>query len=499
MDLLNNLLGTLSNWLFGTVLVWLLIGAGVLLTVRTRGVQLRHLGSVLRSVAGSRSGAEGGISSFQAFAVGLACRVGTGNIVGVALALVLGGPGAVFWMWVVALVGTATAFTEATLGQVFKVRRGDGSYRGGPAFYISRGLRAPVVGGVFAVVFMVANGLAMPMVQANAMTAAVGASVSSSFGGTVSPWVWAALVAALVAPVLLGGLRSIARVTELMAPLMALAYLALVALILLTHPSQTLTALGEIISGAFGLRAGLAGVAGGVTAAVLNGVRRGLFSNEAGLGGAACAAGSATVRHPVQQGFIQSFGVLVDTLLICTATALAILVAGAQDPSVYQAGVTGADGADLSGTLTQSAIASVLGGWTSWPMTVLILVLAYSTILGAFSYAEVCLDFLTRVPWVTTALRVAAVACAFIGGGTALTTVWTFADVLLGLGAVINLIALALLSRWAVGALRDWESQRRALAAGDAHEIRFVATGNPHLPGELAGDVWGQTPAPKQG
>ena len=176
--------------------------------------------------------------------------------------------------------------------------------------------------------------------------------------------------------------------------------------------------------------------------------------------GAACAAGSATVRHPVQQGFIQSFGVLVDTLLICTATALAILVAGAQDPSVYQAGVTGADGADLSGTLTQSAIASVLGGWTSWPMTVLILVLAYSTILGAFSYAEVCLDFLTRVPWVTTALRVAAVACAFIGGGTALTTVWTFADVLLGLGAVINLIALALLSRWAVGALRDWESQR---------------------------------------
>ena len=134
MDLLNNLLGTLSNWLFGTVLVWLLIGAGVLLTVRTRGVQLRHLGSVLRSVAGSRSGAEGGISSFQAFAVGLACRVGTGNIVGVALALVLGGPGAVFWMWVVALVGTATAFTEATLGQVFKVRRGEGYYRGGPAY-----------------------------------------------------------------------------------------------------------------------------------------------------------------------------------------------------------------------------------------------------------------------------------------------------------------------------------------------------------------------------
>ncbi|MCL3776742.1 MULTISPECIES: amino acid carrier protein [unclassified Actinomyces] len=495
MALLNDVLGTLSNWLFGTVLVWLLIGAGLLLTLRTRGVQLRHLGAVLRSVAGSRSGAEGGISSFQAFAVGLACRVGTGNIVGVALALVLGGPGAVFWMWVVALVGTATAFTEATLGQMFKVRRGDGSYRGGPAYYIAHGLGLPAVGAVFAVLFMVANGLAMPMVQANAMTAALGASVSSTLGASVSPWVWAALVAALVAPVLLGGLRSIARVTELLAPLMAGVYLVLVAAIILTHPAQTLTALGEIVSGALGLRPGLAGVAGGVTVVVLNGVRRGLFSNEAGLGGAACAAGSATVRHPVQQGLIQSFGVLVDTLLICTATALAILVAGAEDPAVYQAGVTGADGADLSGTLTQTAIASVLGGWTSWPMTVLVLVLAYSTILGAFSYAEVSLDYLTRAPWVTTALRLGAVACAFIGGGTALTTVWTLADVLLGLGAVINLVALALLARWAVGALRDWEAQRRALAAGTAPGLRFVATANPHLPGELPGDVWAQAPA----
>ncbi|MGK2348711.1 alanine/glycine:cation symporter family protein [Actinomyces sp. W5033] len=494
MAAVNDVLSALSNWLFGTVLVWLLIGAGLLLTIRTGAVQLRHLGAVLRSVVGSRSRAHGGISSFQAFAVGLACRVGTGNIVGVALALVLGGPGAVLWMWVVALVGTATAFTEATLGQLFKVRRGDGSFRGGPAYYIARGLGLPAVGGVFAVLFMVANGLAMPMVQANAMTAAISASVSSGLGSGVSPWVWGALVAVLVAPVLLGGLRSIARVTELMAPLMAGVYLVLVAVIILTHPAQTLTALGQIVSGALGLRPGLAGVAGAVSAAVLNGVRRGLFSNEAGLGGAACAAGSATVAHPVQQGFMQSLGVLVDTVLICTATALAILVAGAGDPAVYQAGVTGADGADVSGTLTQTAIASVLGGWTSWPMTGLILVLAYSTILGAFSYAEVSLDYLTRAPWATTALRLGAVACAFIGGGTALTTVWALADVLLGLGALINLVALALLARWAVGALRDWESQRRALAEGTTTQIRFVATGNPHLPGELPGDVWAEAP-----
>lgn len=485
MDAVNQLLGSVSNLLFGTVLIWLLLGVGAFLTIRTRGVQLRHLPSIVRAVAGSRSGAGGGISSFQAFAVGLACRVGTGNIVGVALALVLGGPGAVLWMWVVALLGTATAFSEATLGQLFKVRRPDGTFRGGPAYYLARGLGWPALGAVFAVVFMLANGLAMPMLQANAMTAAL-ASASD-----LPPWWGAAVVAVLVAPVLVGGLRSIARVTEWLAPAMAIVYLLLVAVIIVSHPAAALQALGQIIEGAFGLRAGLAGVAGGLTQAVLNGVRRGLFSNEAGLGGSACAAGSATVAHPAQQGFIQAFGVLVDTLLICTATALAILIAGIEEPALYTPGITGSGpagtptGTDVSGVLTQHAVASVLGEWTSWPMTVLILVLAYSTILGAFSYAEVCLSYLTDSPWAARALRWAAVACAFIGGGAALTTVWTLADVLLGIGACLNLVAIVALSSWVVGALRDWESQRRA---GQAPVFR--GTGNPHLPGDLPGQVW---------
>ena len=498
MDTLNSILGTVSNWLFGTILIWLLIGAGLFFTLITRGVQLRHLGSIARAVAGSRSGAQGGISSFQAFAVGLACRVGTGNIVGVALALILGGPGAVFWMWVVALVGTATAFAEASLGQLFKVRRGDGTFRGGPAYYLARGLHLPVVGAVFAVVFMIANGLAMPMVQANAMTAALGSSAG------LSPWWGALVVALLVAPVLLGGLRRVARVTEWMAPIMAVVYLVLVLIIIVTHPSQTVTAFGQIVAGAFELRSGLGGVAGGLTAAVLNGVRRGLFSNEAGLGGAACAAGSATVAHPAQQGFIQAFGVLVDTLLVCTATALAILIAGVNDPSVYTPGVTGLEDTGVSGTLTQTAISSSLGQWTAWPMTLLILVLAYSTILGAFSYAEVCLDYLTRRPWATTALRVGAVVCAFVGGGAALTTVWTLADVLLGVGACLNLAGIVVLWKWVAGVLRDWESQRaQRQASGEAGETGrrrgaggvpvFVATGNPYLPGELPGDVWAES------
>ncbi|VEG25442.1 alanine/glycine:cation symporter family protein [Actinomyces howellii] len=486
MTAVNEVLKAVSDWLFGSLLIWLLLGAGLWCTVRTRAVQVRHAGAVLSSVLGSRRGAGGGVSSFQAFAIGLACRVGTGNIVGVALALVLGGPGAVFWMWVVALVGMSTAFAEATLGQLFKVSRGDGTFRGGPAYYISRGLRAPVLGAVFAVVFMLANGLAMPMVQANAMTEALQASAD------LTPWLGAALVALLVAPVLLGGLRSIARVTEWMAPIMAGVYLLLVAVIIVLHPVQAVEALEDIVAGAFGLRAGLAGVAGGVTAAMLNGVRRGLFSNEAGLGGAACAAGSATVAHPVQQGLIQAFGVFLDTIGVCTATALAILIAGAADPGVYTAGVTGAEDPDVAGTLTQTAVTSTLGSWTAWPMTVLILVLAYSTILGAFSYAEVCLDYLTRRPWANTALRVAGVACTLVGGGMALSTVWTLADIMLGVGAVLNLIALVALTGWVRGALADWEEQRAALAAGEGApgQPRFVAEGNPHLPGALDPDSW---------
>ena len=329
---------------------------------------------------------------------------------------------------------------------------------------------------MFAVVFLIANGLVMPMVQANAITA------SLQGAGGLSPSLGAVLVVALTAPVLLGGLRAMARVAEYLAPLMALAYLVLVLAILLTHPVQAFEAVRSIIEGAFGLRQGLGGLAGGVTAALLNGVRRGLFSNEAGLGGAACAAGSATVSHPVQQGFIQAFGVVVDTLFVCTATALAILVAGAD---VLQ---PGASAKESAGTLTQDAIAHLVGEWSRWPMALLVVVLAYTTIIGAFSYAQVCLDYLTDRPWVARALQIGAVICAGIGSVQQLTTVWTLADVLLGLGAIINLVALVLLSRWVVGALRDWEARRgRSTAEGDQSVFRRDSE---YLPAPLPEGAW---------
>ncbi|RJF42578.1 alanine:cation symporter family protein [Actinomyces sp. 2119] len=490
MSALQSFLTSTSDLLFSTVLVWLLLAVGLYFTVRTRAVQLRHAGSIAGAVAGSRSGAQGGISSFQAFAIGLACRVGTGNIVGVALALAWGGPGAVLWMWLVAVLGTATAFAESTLAQVFKVRRGDGTFRGGPAHYMSLGLGLPVMGGIFAVVFMVANGLAMPMVQANAITASLGAASG------LPAWVGALLVTALTAPVLLGGLRAMARVAEYLAPFMALSYLLLVLVILLTHPGEAWEALRSIFAHALGLRPGLAGVAGGIMAAVLNGVRRGLFSNEAGLGGSACAAGSATVSHPVQQGLIQAFGVVVDTLVVCTATALVILVAG------RRVDIAGATSDDAAGHLTQDAVAGLVGEWTRWPMAVLVMVLAYTTIIGAFSYAQVCLDYLTRSPLASYCLQVAAVCCGALGAVQPLTTVWTLADVLLGIGAILNLTALALLGRWVVGALRDWEAQRGARIVGPSPgrsedvpgpavptQPEFHAD-SPYLPAPLTTGAW---------
>ncbi|WP_366180133.1 alanine/glycine:cation symporter family protein [Actinomyces timonensis] len=478
MPALSDILTQVSDFLYSTFLVWLLIGAGCYFTIRTRGVQLRHSIAIALSMVGSRASGGRSLSSFQAFAVGLACRVGTGNIVGVALALVLGGPGAILWMWVVALLGTATAFTESTLAQVLKVRHRDGGFRGGPPYYIAKGLRLPWLGALFAVFFLAANGLSMPMVQSNAVAGALGAA------GAIPAWGSALIVVALTTPVLLGGLKAIGRVAEVLAPLMAAAYLLAVLGIVVTHPAASWQALTSIIEGAFGLRAGLAGLAGGVVQAILNGVRRGLFSNEAGLGGAACASGSAAVRHPVQQGLIQALGVVIDTILVCTATALAILIAG---EAVYAPGVTGENAV---GSLTQDAIALLVGEWTRWPMAILIVVLAYTTIIGAFSYAQVCLDYLTESRWASKALQCAAVACAALGSFQRLTTVWTLADILLSVGAVINLVALVALIGWVLGALRDWEAQRR-----QGVEPVFIGHGNPLLPGDTNDGVWEVAPS----
>jgi len=477
-----DLLDQVSGHLYGGFLAWLLIAAGIWFTVRTRGVQVRLFGQMLRAIAGSRDG-DGGISSFQAFTIGLASRVGTGNIVGVALAIILGGPGAVFWMWVVALVGMATGFIESTLAQMYKIRHPEGTFRGGPAYYISRGLGSRRWAGVFAVVITFVFGFAYEATQANAISKVM----EGTFG--VPAWGTAVALMVLATPVVVGGISIVARIAEWMAPLMAGLYALMAIVVLVLHAGAIPGALASIVSGAFGVDQAVAGISGGFAAAALNGIKRGLFSNEAGEGSVPNAAATATVAHPVQQGLIQSLGVFVDTIVVCTATALIVLLSGVYTPEGALAMSENA-AKDAASTLTSSSVGAVLGGWTEYLMAAIIFVFAYSSLLGNYTYAEVNMDFLRGTGHRHYALRAMIVVATGIGAMASLIFVWNLSDVAMGLMAIINIVSIVLLGNWAFGALADWESQKRRLDAGEISEIRFVVEDNPHLPGSLPGQVW---------
>ena len=479
MEALAAQLEAVSDWITLHITMWVLVGTGILLTIRTGAVQLRRLPDMLHQVAGSRSGAQGGISSFQAFTISLAARVGIGNVFGVAAALILGGPGAIFWMWIVALVGMATAFFEATLAQMFKVRHADGSFRGGPAHYMARGMRSRALGVVFAGLTIFTCGFSIIMVQSNAVAGVIGPGSPLN----LSPVVAATVLVALSALVILGGVRRVARVTEWMAPIMALVYVVMAIIIVGLHISRLPGILATIVGSAFGPYPFAGGVTGGIIAALTNGTRRGLFSNEAGQGTAPFAAATATVAHPVQQGLIQSLGVFVDTIIVCTATAFIILVSGVYSPALVEAGTLTPDAA---GTLTSDAVAATLGGWTAVPMTIVIFVLAFSSIIAAATYSEVSMTFISERPAWRWLPRLVSVASTGLGALATLTVVWNTVDITMAVMTLTNLVALVWLARWGVGALRDWDAQR---AAGRTAPL-FNGIGNPHLPGDLPGDVW---------
>jgi alanine or glycine:cation symporter, AGCS family len=472
MDFIQqNLIDPVSKILYSYLLIYLLVAVGLYFTVRTKFVQIRYFGKMLAQLRHSRATTDG-ISSFQAFCVGLASRVGTGNIAGVAIALTVGGPGAIFWMWVVAAIGMATAVVEATLAQIFKMRAEDGSFRGGPAFYIQRGLGSRAGGIIFAVLLVFTFGIAFNMVQANAISDVLNTSHNIAVN-----WTTIGLVV-LAAPVLFGGVRRVARVAEIVLPLMALAYVLLALTIVAIHITNLPHVLGEIVGGAFGVTAMAGGFTGGVAAAMLNGVKRGLFSNEAGMGSAPNVAATATVSHPVKQGLIQSLGVFVDTMIICSATAFIILVSGPEiyDPSKATQ-MTGA-------TLTQSAVASGLGSWTTTLMTVLVFVFAFSSVLGNYVYAEVNLFFLGVKQRGINVFRVVVLIAIALGATSKLATVWDLADVAMGLMALVNLVAIVLLGKWAFAALNDYHRQ-----AAEGRDPVFVAA-DAGLPGTLDGDIW---------
>lgn len=466
---LENALLWSVNMLYSWVLVFLLIGVGIAITVYLGFPQIKNARDIFHSVSGSRTQVLQGVTSFQAFAVGIGTRVGIGNIAGVALALVMGGPGAIFWMWIVALVGMATSFAESVLAQVFKEKHPDGVFRGGPEYYMRKGLGWKKAGIIFAVISVVASGLAVPMVQINTVAATFSANHD------ISPYSTMLFTFLLLAPVILGGIKSVARASEYLAPIMAAVYILIAIVVIVLNPAAALAALVLIVKSAFGFGPIAGGILGGIFIALVNGARRGLFSNEAGLGTTPHAAGSATVAHPAQQGFLQAFGVFVDTIIVCTVTALLILTSG-----LYEAGMD----PELAGSLTAQSVSAQLGSWMALPMSLIIFIFGYTTAYGAYSYGQSALDHLTRNKYISFGFRVVAVIVASLGAIVKLPVVWAVSDLLLGLGAIINLLALVALMKVVRTILQDWNELR------DSDDMSFKIAKYPELEKQADKDIW---------
>ena len=437
-----DIVAQITKLIWSPALVGLLIFAGLYFTIGTRFVQVRHLGDMVRSLFAAKAGTGKGISSFEAFCMALSGRIGTGNIVGVATAIVIGGPGAVFWMWFIAFFGAATAFMESTLAQKYKFRHETG-FRGGPFSYIEAGLKQKWLGVAFAIAAILGYGLCLTTVQANGL----GTAMRNAFG--FEP-LWVGLVlAAILGIVIFGGLKSISRVSAIITPFMALGYIIIALVVICCNLSAVPGVFATIFREAFGLGAAGGGIIG---TTIMMGVKRGLFSNEAGQGGGAIVSASADVAHPVRQGFAQSFSVYVDTLFVCTATALMILIAAPEGLGDNYAGYT------------QFAIDSVFPGFGSTFVSIAMIFFVYTTVMAYYFYSETSLMYLMRrhsgskrEKLLVVLLRLAIMVMAVLGTVYEAQTVWDLGDIGVGLQAWINVIVLILLSREGFRMLRDFE------------------------------------------
>lgn len=449
METVNNWITSVNDILWTYILIAVLLGCALWFTIKTRGVQFRMFGEMIRllgeSSGSSSEDSKGGkarhVSSFQAFAVSLASRVGTGNLAGVATALAVGGPGAVFWMWLIALLGASSSFVESTLAQLYK-RRSKDSFVGGPAYYMETGLGRRWMGVLFAVLISITFGFAFNSVQSNTICAAW----ESAFG--VDHTVLGIILTALTIVIIFGGIRSIARVSSVVVPVMALGYVGIAFVVVLMNLHHLPEVFRMIIDSAFGVRQAVAGAMG---AALMQGIKRGLFSNEAGMGSAPNAAATATTSHPVKQGLIQTLGVFTDTLVVCSCTAFIILCSGAP-----------LDGSVNGVQLTQTALTNEIGGAGSAIVAVTILLLAFSSIIGNSYYGEANIRFITDKKWVLTAFRLCVGAMVMFGAMTSLDVAWNLADVTMGLMALVNLVAVVQLGPQAFRLLNDYMKQKKS-------------------------------------
>lgn len=441
-EILNNWIIVTNDWIWTYILIIFLIAAGLYFSFQSRFVQFRYFREMFRllgqGVAGNNS--KNSVSSFQAFCIATASRVGTGNLAGVATAVALGGPGAVFWMWILALIGSASAFIESTLAQIYK-EKGKKSFIGGPAFYMEKGLGKRWMGILFAFIIIITFGLVFNSVQAN--------TISLAFRNIYGIHkLWPALILTFFTLfTIFGGIHRVARVAGILVPVMAIAYIFVALYILADHISLLPSLINHIFTHAFGIEQF---VGGGLGTTIMQGVRRGLFSNEAGMGSAPNAAATATVSHPVKQGLIQALSVFTDTIVICSCTAFIILLSDLP-----------LDGSLKGIELTQAALHNEIGSFGSQFITISILLFAFSSIVGNYSYCETNLLFISRHPAGLQIYRIAVGAMVFFGSIASLDLVWNLADLTMAIMTITNLIAILLLGHIALKALRDYQQQKQ--------------------------------------
>lgn len=438
------MLATVTDFLWSYVLIAVLIVMGLIMTIRSRFVQLRYFGEMFKVLGQAFQHQTGHVSSFQALTLSVAGRVGAGNIAGVAVAITLGGPGAVFWMWMVGLIGMATSFFECSLAQAYKTRDATtGTFRGGPMYYIERGVGSRGMAMVFTLLLLVTFGLAFVALQS--FTAST--SLNEAFG---IPTVVTGIVMTLVVGfAIFGGVQRISRITEIIVPIMAILYIGVTVVVVGMNITEVPAVLGLIVKSAFGLEPA---IGGGIGAAIMMGVRRGLFSNEAGLGSAPNVASVAYVPHPVNQGIVQSFSVFIDTAIICTATALLILLAGLHVDAQTSSGVV----------LTQLALAQFIGPWGETFVSLVLVLFAFSSILYNFYLGENATYWINQKDRVMfIGFRILMLVLIMWGSMQDLTTIFSFADLTMALLAIVNLAALAIMLKVCFRIMDHYEDQRK--------------------------------------
>ena len=443
---MNSMLTNINNAMYTFVLLILLAGVGIYFTIRTRGVQIRLLKDGIASLMekSEKTDQEGQpkVSSFQALMISTASRVGTGNIAGIATAIAAGGPGSVFWMWLMAVIGGASAFVESTLAQIYKVRQ-NGQFRGGPSYYMERALKKRWLGILFSVLLIICFAYGFNGLQSFNMSSALEYYIAD-YSKTIWPVALGLILAAATAAVIWGGVHRIGFITSVMVPVMATIYILIGLVTMILHIRELPAVFAMIFENAFDFRSMAGGFAG---SAVVIGVKRGLFSNEAGMGSAPNASASADVEHPVKQGLVQVISVFIDTLLICSSTAMMLLVSGVEGKTGVMDGIP----------FVQAAISANVGHWGIHFITVSIFAFAFSSLVGNYYYAESNILFIKNSKILLNVFRVTCVAAIFLGAQADFSLMWNIADITMGCMALVNIVVIFLLGGTAVKALKHYE------------------------------------------